>query len=113
MVDQGRAATPRRVIVRRQRSEAGRRSRARTTNRSSSWPASRHEASTRRQRRSCAGALLEFADRGGAVLWIAAEFDELLEVADRLVVAFHGRLSESFVPPFDRRLVGLTMGGGE
>ncbi len=59
------------------------------------------------------GALLEFADRGGAVLWIAAELDELLEVADRLVVAFHGRLSESFVPPYDRRLVGLAMGGGE
>jgi ABC-type uncharacterized transport system ATPase subunit len=59
------------------------------------------------------GALLEFADRGGAVVWIAAELDELLEVADRIVVAFHGRLSDPFVPPFDRRLVGLAMGGGE
>ncbi len=59
------------------------------------------------------GALLEFADRGGAVLWIAAELDELLEVADRVVVAFHGRLSEPFLPPYDRRLVGLAMGGGE
>ena len=59
------------------------------------------------------GALLEFADRGGAVLWIAAELDELLEVADRIVVAFHGRLSDPFLPPYDRRLVGLAMGGGE
>ncbi|MET0909727.1 MAG: ATP-binding cassette domain-containing protein, partial [Ilumatobacteraceae bacterium] len=58
-------------------------------------------------------ALLEFADRGGAVLWIAAELDELLEVADRIAVAFHGRLSDSFVPPYDRHLVGLAMGGGE
>jgi len=57
--------------------------------------------------------LLAFADRGGAVLWIAAELDELLEVADRIVVAFHGRLSESFLPPFDRRSVGLALGGGE
>jgi general nucleoside transport system ATP-binding protein len=59
------------------------------------------------------GALLEFADRGGAVVWIAAELDELLEVADRIVVAFHGRLSDPFHPPYDRRLVGLAMGGGE
>ena len=58
-------------------------------------------------------ALLDFADRGGAVLWIAAELDELLEVADRIVVAFHGRLSDPFDPPFDRRRVGLEMGGGE
>jgi general nucleoside transport system ATP-binding protein len=58
-------------------------------------------------------ALLEFADRGGAVVWIAAELDELLEVADRIVVAFHGRLSDAFDPPYDRRLVGLAMGGGE
>jgi general nucleoside transport system ATP-binding protein len=58
-------------------------------------------------------ALLEFADRGGAVLWVGAELDELLEVADRIVVAFHGRLSDSFVPPYDRRRVGLAMGGGE
>ena len=58
-------------------------------------------------------ALLEFADRGGAVLWVAAELDELLEVADRIVVAFHGRLSEPFLPPYDRRRVGLALGGGE
>jgi simple sugar transport system ATP-binding protein len=58
-------------------------------------------------------ALLEFADRGGAVLWVGAELDELLEVADRIVVAFHGRLSDAFVPPYDRRLVGVAMGGGE
>jgi simple sugar transport system ATP-binding protein len=58
-------------------------------------------------------ALLEFADRGGAVLWIGAELDELLEVADRIVVAFHGRLSDPFLPPYDRHRVGLAMGGGE
>ena len=58
------------------------------------------------------GALLEFADRGGSVVWIGAELDELLEVADRIVVAFHGRLSDPFLAPYDRRLVGLAMGGG-
>jgi general nucleoside transport system ATP-binding protein len=58
-------------------------------------------------------ALLGFADRGGAVVWIAAELDELLEVADRIVVAFHGRLSDPFAPPYDRRRIGLAMGGGE
>ena len=47
------------------------------------------------------------------MVWIAAELDELLEVADRIVVAFHGRLSDAFDPPYDRRLVGLAMGGGE
>ena len=56
-------------------------------------------------------ALLEFADRGGAV-WIAAELDELLEVADRIVVAFHGRLSDAFDPP-STGVSGLAMGGGE
>ena len=57
-------------------------------------------------------ALLEFADRGGAVVWIAAELDELLEVADRIVVAFHGRLSDAFDRPRPAS-PGLAMGGGE
>ena len=61
---------------------------------------------TRPGRRGAArGALLEFADRGGAVLWIAAELDELLEVADRIVVAFHGRLSDA---PSSRRTTAAS-----
>lgn len=56
--------------------------------------------------------LIDFAERGGAVMWISADLDELLDTADRLLVAFDGRLIGPFERPFDRSEIGLAMGGG-
>ena len=38
-------------------------------------------------------ALIDLAARGAAVLVISQDLDELLEIADRIVVIFTGRLS--------------------
>ncbi len=58
-------------------------------------------------------ALVDLAANGAAVLVISQDLDELLEIADRIVVMFAGRLS----PPLetavtDREHIGLLMGGG-
>jgi simple sugar transport system ATP-binding protein len=57
-------------------------------------------------------ALLDLARQGSAVLVISQDLDELLEIADRIAVIFHGRLS----PPepvggLTREAIGLLMGG--
>jgi general nucleoside transport system ATP-binding protein len=57
-------------------------------------------------------ALIDLAARGSAVLVISQDLDELAEIADRMAVMFHGRLS----PPLeaakaDRETLGLLMGG--
>jgi simple sugar transport system ATP-binding protein len=57
-------------------------------------------------------ALLDLCARGTAVLLISQDLDELAEIADRVAVLFHGRLSE----PLDaaaatREKLGLLMGG--
>ena len=57
-------------------------------------------------------ALIDLAARGAAVLVISQDLDELAEIADRIAVMFHGRLSE----PLDaeaatREQLGLLMGG--
>ena len=39
-------------------------------------------------------ALIDLAARGAAVLVISQDLDELFEIADRIAVMFHGRLSE-------------------
>ena len=57
-------------------------------------------------------ALIDLAGRGSAVLVISQDLDELLEIADRIAVIFHGTLSE----PIDtatatRETLGLLMGG--
>ena len=57
-------------------------------------------------------ALLDLASRGSAVLVISQDLDELLEIADRIAVMFHGTLSA----PLDtaaatREKLGLLMGG--
>lgn len=56
--------------------------------------------------------LIDFAADGGAVVWISADLDELLDTADRVMVAFGGRLLGPFPRPFDRHRIGLAMGGG-
>src|SRR5580698_7923799 len=57
-------------------------------------------------------ALIDLAARGSAVLVISQDLDELAEIADRIAVIFHGRLS----PPLaaaeaTREKLGLLMGG--
>ena len=46
-----------------------------------------------------------------AVLWMGAELDELLAVADRIVVLAGGSVTGRFSPPFDRERIGLAMAG--
>ncbi len=59
-------------------------------------------------------ALVDLSTRGSAVLVISQDLDELAEIADRIAVMFHGKLS----PPLDaaeatRERLGLLMGGAE
>ncbi len=56
-------------------------------------------------------ALLDMTTSGCAVLWVSADLDELLEMADRMVVMFSGKLVGEFSPPFDRAAIGLAMAG--
>jgi simple sugar transport system ATP-binding protein len=57
-------------------------------------------------------ALIDLAGRGAAVLVVSQDLDELAEIADRIAVMFHGKLSS----PLDaaeatRETLGLLMGG--
>jgi simple sugar transport system ATP-binding protein len=56
--------------------------------------------------------VLEAAAAGSAVVWMGAELDELVAVADRIMVMTGGRLVGPFLPPFDRAAIGLAMAGG-
>jgi simple sugar transport system ATP-binding protein len=57
-------------------------------------------------------ALVDLAKEGTAVLVISQDLDELLEVADRIAVVFHGRLSDAqSVRGLTREALGLLMGG--
>jgi general nucleoside transport system ATP-binding protein len=57
-------------------------------------------------------ALIDLASRGSAVLVISQDLDELLEMADRIAVIFHGRLSAPLdVARATRERLGLLMGG--
>jgi simple sugar transport system ATP-binding protein len=57
-------------------------------------------------------ALLDLATEGAAVLAISQDLDELLEIADRIAVMFHGRLSAPLpVQGLTRESLGLLMGG--
>jgi simple sugar transport system ATP-binding protein len=54
----------------------------------------------------------DYVARGGAVLLISAELDELLTLADRISVMTGGRLSPSIpAADFDRGRIGLMMAG--
>ena len=57
-------------------------------------------------------ALIDLAARGAAVLVISQDLDELAEIADRIAVMFHGRLSAPLdAAAADRETIGLLMGG--
>ncbi|MFC0239259.1 ABC transporter ATP-binding protein [Rhodopseudomonas telluris] len=57
-------------------------------------------------------ALIDLAAQGAAVLVISQDLDELIEIADRIGVMFHGRLSPlAASSAIDREQLGLLMGG--
>jgi simple sugar transport system ATP-binding protein len=57
-------------------------------------------------------ALLDLAAAGAAVLVTSQDLDELAEIADRIAVMFHGRLSEAMpTREATREKLGLLMGG--
>jgi simple sugar transport system ATP-binding protein len=59
-------------------------------------------------------ALIDLARQGSAVLVISQDLDELLEIADRIAVVFHGRLSQAQpLGTLTREDIGLLMGGAK
>ena len=64
-------------------------------------------AATEFVRRSLRG----LRDAGAGVLLVSSDLDELLELSDRLLVMYGGRLAASFEAPFDRQAVGDAMTG--
>jgi ABC-type uncharacterized transport system ATPase subunit len=57
--------------------------------------------------------LLDQRNRGGGVLLISEDLDELLLVSDRIVVLYEGRIVGEFVSEgANREEIGLLMGGG-
>jgi ABC-type uncharacterized transport system ATPase subunit len=59
------------------------------------------------------GRLRGVRDRGGAVLLISEDLDELMELADRIVVMSEGRIVfETPAATADRHVLGARMGGG-
>jgi len=60
------------------------------------------------------GRLRGVRDRGGAVLLVSEDLDELLELADRIVVMSEGRIvHETDATGADRQVLGAHMGGGQ
>jgi len=57
--------------------------------------------------------IVQVRDRGGAVLLISEDLDELLEMADRIVVMSEGRIVyETDAEGAERHVLGAHMGGG-
>ena len=57
-------------------------------------------------------ALLDLASAGAAVLVTSQDLDEIAEIADRVAVMFHGRLSAPLTASeATRETLGLLMGG--
>jgi simple sugar transport system ATP-binding protein len=58
-------------------------------------------------------ALLEASSRGLAVLLISADLDEVLQLADRVLVLYEGAIAGEFDgAAIDRDAIGMLMGGG-
>ncbi len=56
--------------------------------------------------------LLEFRSKGGAVLLVSLDLDEVLSIADRLIVLYEGRVTGTFTrEQFDERAIGRRMLG--
>ncbi len=58
--------------------------------------------------------LVEARDRGNAVLLISAELDEVLALADRILVMYRGKLAGPFeTESLSREQIGLLMAGAD
>ena len=58
--------------------------------------------------------MVDLAGRGSAVLVISQDLDELAEIADRIAVMFHGKLSAPLeAAQATRERLGLLMGGAD
>jgi ABC-type uncharacterized transport system ATPase subunit len=57
--------------------------------------------------------ILDARDRGLAVLFVGEELDEILEISDRVVVMYEGRINAEFEGEVERDAVGRAMGGVE
>ena len=58
------------------------------------------------------GRLLEFRAAGGAVLLVSLDLDEVLALADRVLVLHEGRVTGEFErADFDERVIGRRMLG--
>src|SRR5262245_16427909 len=57
--------------------------------------------------------ILDARDRGIAVLFISEELDEIIEMSDRVLVMYEGRINAEFEGKIDREAVGRAMGGVE
>jgi simple sugar transport system ATP-binding protein len=58
--------------------------------------------------------ILDVRERGGAVLLISEDLDELLQLADRIVVMSEGRIVfETAAAGAQREVLGAHMGGGQ
>ncbi len=55
--------------------------------------------------------IVEERDRGAAVLIVSSELDEVLALADRVAVMFHGELRGPFPMPLTKDVIGLMMAG--
>jgi simple sugar transport system ATP-binding protein len=55
--------------------------------------------------------IIEARDSGIAVLFISEELDEIIEISDRVVVMYEGRINAEFEGEIDRAAVGRAMGG--
>ena len=57
--------------------------------------------------------IVEERDDGTAVLIVSSELDEVLALADRVAVMFHGHLVGPFDMPIDKRDIGRLMAGAD
>jgi simple sugar transport system ATP-binding protein len=55
--------------------------------------------------------IVEKRDAGSAVLVVSSELDEILALADRILVLFHGQVAGEFSPDADITDIGLAMLG--
>jgi len=57
--------------------------------------------------------LLEQRDEGKAVLLVSLELEEILSLADRVLVLYEGKIAAEFPPDVSEEEVGIAMLGGK
>lgn len=57
--------------------------------------------------------IIEERDKGVAVIIVSSELDEVMALADRIAVMFHGKIVDIVPPDTDRDTLGLMMAGAQ